>query len=323
MDQRHLELLAQIASWYYQDNLGQAEIARRIDRSRSMVSRLLTEAREIGLVKIHICYPVIRTATELEQRLCDAFSLSQAAVLVDPPSDFPLLIRRLGELGAQVFRQRLQGKSKIGIMWGTTIYEVVWAMPTLSLADTTVIQMIGTVGRGNHLMDGPELARSLAEKLSASYRYLPAPIIVEDEAVAQSLRQQPAIAEVLDEASQVDIALLGIGTRDDYFSYLEATGYVKDSDLAELEQAGAVGSILGVFFGTDGQPLDISINRRVIGFQDMAALHGIPTVMAVAGGVKKAEAIRAVLCRGYIDILVTDAVTAATVLNSGPERAHV
>ncbi len=314
MDQRHLELLAQIASWYYEDNFGQAEIGRRLGRSRSMVSRLLAEAREAGVVKIEICYPLIRTATELEQRLCDTFSLPQAAVLVDPPPDFPLLIRRLGELGAQVLRQRLQDKAKIGIMWGTTIYEVIWAMPALSLSQVGVIQMIGTVGRGNHLMDGPELARSLAEKLHGTCRYLPAPIIVEDETVVPSFRQQPAIAEVLDEARTVDIALLGVGTRDDYISYLEATGYVQEPDIAELEQAGAVGSILGLFIGPDGLPLDISINRRVIGFNNMAALRAIPTVMAVAGGVKKTAAIRAVLRGGYVDLLVTDAVTALAVL---------
>jgi lsr operon transcriptional repressor len=109
--------------------------------------------------------------------------------------------------------------------------------------------------------------------------------------------------------------LLGIGTSDDYFSYLEATGYVKKTDLAAVRKAGAVGSILGIFIDQHGQPLDISINRRVIGFQDMAALRSIPSVMAVAGGVKKAPAIRAALRGGYLDILITDTITATAVLD--------
>ena len=41
-----LEFLGQVASWYYEDDLDQSEIASRIGKSRSMVSRLLREARD-------------------------------------------------------------------------------------------------------------------------------------------------------------------------------------------------------------------------------------------------------------------------------------
>jgi len=315
MSEDHLELLMQVASWYYEERLCQADIARRIGRSRSMVSRLLQEARDKGVVKIQVLSPLINTVTELESCLCETFGLAQAYVLADPPVDYPLLIRRLGELGAHALRQQLHDNIKISLMWGTTIYEVIWTMPNLALADSSVIQMIGTVGRGNPLIDGPELARSLAQKLNANYCYLPAPIIVEDETVARSFLQQPAIADVLNQVRQVDLALLGIGTLNDYFSYLEATGYVKHLDVVKLQEAGAVGSILGLFIDKQGRPLDVSINRRVIGFRDIDTLRTIPTVMACAGGIKKASAILAALRGGYLDMLVTDAVTATAILS--------
>lgn len=315
MGEDHLALLMQVASWYYEERLCQADIARRIGRSRSMVSRLLQEAREKGVVKIQVLSPFLNRVSELEDYLCQSFGLAQAYVLADPPVDYPLLIRRLGELGAHALRQQLHDNIKISLMWGITIYETIWAMPNLALANPTVIQMIGTVGRGNPLIDGPELARSLAQKLNGSYCYLPAPIIVEDETVARSFLQQPAIAEVLEQVRQVDLALLGIGTSDDYFSYLKATGYVKRLDLVKLQEAGAAGSILGLFIDSQGHPLDVSINRRVIGFRDIEALRTIPTVMACAGGIKKASAILAALRGGYLDLLVTDAVTATAILS--------
>ncbi len=315
MGQDRLELLAQVAAWYYEDDLPQAAIAHRIGRSRSMVSRLLREARENGLVEIKVHYPLVKTATELEQRLCETFSLSHAAVLIDPPSDYPILIRHLGELGARVLRRWLHNGVQVGIMWGTTIYEVVWALPSLPLNGSAVLQMIGTVGRGNYLMDGPELARSLAEKLNGEYQFLPAPILAEDETVARSFLRQSAIADVLDRVRQVDVALLGIGTLEGYFSYLETTGYVESGDLTMLRQAGGAGSILGLFIDRYGKPLDTSINRRVIGFKDTQALKDIPVVVAVAGGINKAPAILAALRGGYLDTLVTDAVTASEVLS--------
>ncbi len=315
MNEDHLKLLWQVAIWYYEESLGQAEIGRRINRSRSMVSRLLQEARDKGIVKIQIFSPIINTATELEKCLCKDFGLTQAYVLAEPPVEYPFLVRRLGELGAYVLRQQLHDNMRIGLMWGTTIYEVVWAMPNLALTNSTVLQMIGAVGHGNPLLDGPELVRSLAQKLNAAYRYLPAPIIVEDETVAQSFLQQPAIANILNQVQQVNLALLGIGTPEAYFSHLETTGYVKRLDLVKLREIGAVGSILGLFIDHNGHPLDIPINKRVIGFRNIEAFQTIPTVMAVAGGVKKAPAILAALCGGYIDLMVTDAVTARKILD--------
>lgn len=41
-----LSLLAEVASMYYERQMSQDEIARRIYTSRSRVSRLLTKARE-------------------------------------------------------------------------------------------------------------------------------------------------------------------------------------------------------------------------------------------------------------------------------------
>ncbi|MCK4451808.1 MAG: helix-turn-helix domain-containing protein, partial [Anaerolineae bacterium] len=41
---KRTELLAQVASLYYEDDLTQAEVARRIGMSRSTISRLLHEA---------------------------------------------------------------------------------------------------------------------------------------------------------------------------------------------------------------------------------------------------------------------------------------
>ena len=100
MGEDHLALLMQVASWYYEERLCQADIARRIGRSRSMVSRLLQEARDKGVVKIQVLSPFLNRVSELEDYLCQSFGLSQAYVLADPPVDYPLLIRRLGELGA-------------------------------------------------------------------------------------------------------------------------------------------------------------------------------------------------------------------------------
>lgn len=313
MDNDRLELLGKIAVWYYEDNLDQTVIARRVGRSRSMISRMLQEAREQGLVEFKVNYP-LKTDADLETRLCQTFNLAQARVLANaPPNDHDMLLRLLGRLGARCLQEELSKGIKIGIGWGTALYQVVRAMPRLKLADSLIIQMIGAVGYGDPLVDGPELAHRLSQKLNATYRFLHAPLVVENEAVAQSLLQERSIANTLALAGQVDVALVGVGTVDPTLSSLRRAGYLTEAGLTALQQAGAVGDVLARHLDAGGQLLDIPLNRRIIG-QNLDTLRTIPTVMAVAGNVIKAPAILAALRGGFISVLITDAISAATVL---------
>jgi DNA-binding transcriptional regulator LsrR (DeoR family) len=308
-----MTLLAQIASWYYEDNLDQEAIAQRVGRSRSMVSRLLQEARELGLVEIRVRYPLM-TDGELSAHLCETFSLSEACVLAEPPTDYSVLLRQLGELGARCLQPRLHNGIRIGMSWGTALYEVVRAMPTMSLRDAMVIQVIGAVGHGDPMVDGLELARWLAQKLGASFRSLHAPLVVENDAVAGGLLRDRAIAEVLGLAREVEVALVGVGTIDPpQLSSLWRPGYLTETDLKRIQQSGIVADMLGRLLDANGGWADVPFNRRVIGI-DLDTLRSIPTVIAVAGGVAKARAILAALRGGYVDILITDARTVSEVL---------
>lgn len=308
-----LELLAQVATWYYEENLGQGDIAERIGRSRSMVSRLLQEARERGLVEIRVHYP-LKTDTVLQQRLCESFDLSEARILAEPPNEYQELLRRLGELGARSLYQRLHDGIRIGIGWGTALHQVVRAMQESPLENAVVVQLIGSLGYGDPLVDGPEQARWLAQKLDATHRILHAPLIVEDEDVARALRQERTIAETLAGARQVEVAMVGIGTVDPRLSSLQRAGYLSKADLISLKQAGVVGDVLARQLDERGRQTDDSLNKHVIGI-DLDDLRAIPTVIGVAGGDAKAPAILAALRGGYLDILVSDAPTISQVFS--------
>lgn len=312
MEDGRLELLGQVASWYYEDNVDQSVIAERIGKSRSMVSRMLQEAREVGLVEIKVIFPLKRDA-DLESRLTQAFNLSQAYVLANIPDDQDLLRQRLGILGARCLQNHLRDDIKIGLGLGTTVHQVVRAMPKVELKGVKVVQISGAIGSGSPAFDGSELARWLSEKLSATYQALYAPLVVKDEALAVSLLQDPTIADTLLEASRVDLALIGIGTLDPSLSSLQRVGYLNKIDLAALHQIGAVGDILSRHFNAAGKPVDLPANRRVIGL-DLVTIQTIPTVIAVAGNAIKAPAILAALRGGFVNVLVTDSLTTAEVL---------
>jgi len=314
MDTDRLEFLAQVASWYYEQQLTQEEIARRIGKSRSMVSRLLREAREQGVVEVRVRYPLLRRHAALEAALCDSFALQKAWVLDNPPADYTTLLARLGELGARCLRNQLRDGISIGVGWGTAVHAVVRAMNEHPLRLATVVQIIGAVGYGDPLIDGPELARWLAQKLDAAYRFLHAPLLVEDEDVANALLQERAVAETLAAARQVDIAIIGVGTVVPRLSSLRRAGYLTQEDLVTLQENGAVGDIVARQLDIRGRVLDIPLNRRIIGIDVPEGLRSIPLVIAVAGGLPKAPAILAALRSGLINAIVTDAVAAQAVL---------
>lgn len=320
MDQDRLDYLAQIAVWYYEEGLDQETIAARINKSRSMVSRLLDQAREAGLVEVKVRFP-LRTDAGLERRLCAEFGLASAQVLAEPPDDYALLLKRLGELGAHCLQQALRPGVVIGISWGTAVHAVVSAMPAKSVPDATVVQLIGAVGHGDPLVDGAELGRWLAEKLHASFRFLSAPLLVEDETLAAALRRERTIEETLALAARADVALIGIGTPQPELSSLLRAGYLSRSEMESLIASGVVGDIVAHQFDENGQWLDIPANRRAISL-DADSLRRIPRVIAVSGGVNKARAILAGLRGRFCSCLVTDARAAQAVLELQRQSAR-
>ncbi len=277
-----------------------------------MVSRLLEQAREAGLVEVRVRYP-LRTDPELEQRLCQKFGLAEAHVLAEPPDDYQLLLRRLGELGARCLQASLHPGIIIGLSWGSGVHAVVSAMPTTPVPNSTIVQLIGAVGHGDPMVDGVELGRWLAQKLGASFRFLSAPLLVNDEAVAQALRHERINEETLTLAAQAEVAVIGIGTPEPEYSSLVRAGYLSRTDMEALIAAGVVGDIVAHQFDAAGRVLDISANRRAINL-DAESIRRIPRVIAVSGSVSKARAIAAALRGGFCNCLVTDANAAQVVL---------
>ena len=73
-----LQLIAEIARRYYADGLSQDEIAKLVGLSRPSISRLLLDARELGIVEIRV-HPPIPTVPELEDRLARTFNLQEVS----------------------------------------------------------------------------------------------------------------------------------------------------------------------------------------------------------------------------------------------------
>jgi DNA-binding transcriptional regulator LsrR (DeoR family) len=306
-------MLAQVASWYYEEDMSLRDIAKRLDRSVSLISRMLQEARELSLVEIRIRFPNPRDNT-LEARLCALFGISQAWVLSNViENDAEALNRRLGNLGAECLQQLLHEDIRIGLCWGKSIDGLVNAVAQAHLPRSLVVQISGASGSTDPTVDGAQIAQRLATRLTTTARFLHAPLVVESEELASHLRQDKVVAETLRLAAQVDIAIVGVGTPYVVNTALRRAGYITEEDVARLESEGVVGDIMGFQMDRYGQVPNISLNRRIIGLHP-SELLSIPNVILTARGTEKKAAILAALRGGYVDILVTDASTALGVI---------
>jgi lsr operon transcriptional repressor len=136
--------------------------------------------------------------------------------------------------------------------------------------------------------------------------------------LAAALRAEPTIQQVLKQAAEVDYAVVGVGTPTADATIVHM-GYLNPDDARELQERGVAGDILGQFFDAEGRVVQLPIHDRRIGI-DLADLGNIRQVIGVAGGRHKAGAILGALHGGFLDVLVTNEMTAVRLIEL--ERAR-
>jgi len=160
-DDERLAYLARVAAMYFEESRTQQEIAQALGISRSGVSRLLTEARERGVVEIVIHHPLPR-ARELERALAARFGLKEARVLAGGDDGYEAMLRRLGRLAARYFEDRVHDGMTIGISWGGALYEMIREIRPRDYTNVEVVQLIGATGAEATPTSGPILAQQVA-----------------------------------------------------------------------------------------------------------------------------------------------------------------
>lgn len=313
MDDKRFELLAKVASLYYEEGLNQNEIAAGLGYSRSYISRMLTAARREGIVEIHVRHPLERVPV-LERNLEARFDLKAVRVLQSEGLPYEQMLRRLGALGAGLLTQMIKPESVLGISWGTALYEVANGLQTMDCPGVKVVQLIGSATSRDHQVDGPGLARAFSLKFGGQYYTLAAPWLVGDREIRDALMKERRMREVLDLTRQVDIALVGIGTIDPRLSSLVRAGYLSLSEIDHLQALGAVGDVCGHHFDIRGRLMEIPVAGYPFG-TDVKTLRSMPVGIGVAGGAVKAPAILGALRSGLVNSLVTDDAAARVILD--------
>jgi deoxyribonucleoside regulator len=307
-----METMIKIARLYYEEEMNQAMIAKQLQLSKPMVSRLLSEARHRKLVEIIIHYPWRNNAV-LEAELVQKFHLKEARVLEVGELAKDEIMRGVGVMGAQLLENHLKNNMTLGISRGTGAYAVVQELQPQPYLNINTIQLQGALG--DRLGDGSDVAHFISSRYSGEFHFIHAPLVLESRQAANALFQQPGICETLELCAKVDIALVGVGSIDPQVSSLYRHGVLTQEELEALAAQGIVGDIAGRHFDGNGIVLDIDFNYRLVCIR-LEDLLKIPTIIGVASGIRKVPAMRAVLKGNLINMLATDS-TAAQLLLQG------
>jgi DNA-binding transcriptional regulator LsrR (DeoR family) len=309
-----LRLMSKVARMYYVQGIRQQGITERLQIHQSTVSRLLKRARAANLVRISVNNPPGIFA-EMEDQLVAQFQL-QDAVVVDCPIEEGPMVRDLGAAVAYFVETTVKPGAAIGISsWSRSLFAMVDALhPGDTCRGGKVVQILGGVGQVGAEHYAIYLAQRLAALIGAAPVLLQAPAVVGSTEAQRVLSRDPSMRAAMELFDHLDIALVGIGSMEPSRLLSSSGNFFSPEERAELSRLGAVGDICFRFFDAEGEPVKSPLMQRVIGIEP-AALKRVNRVVGVAGGRRKTQAILAALRGRWINVLITDQRTAASLLN--------
>jgi DNA-binding transcriptional regulator LsrR (DeoR family) len=296
---------------YYEEGRNQSQIADEIGVSRSLISKYLSKARDLGIVEIIIHDEMIHPYRHLEGKIERLYGLREVVCIPNLGGESSK--SRLGAAASKYLLRVMRDGQTIGVSAGTTLYEVAKSMTSNQPhPSVTFVPLVG--GMGNERVDihANHIAAKLAESLQAQYKLLHAPVMVDSKEAKEIFMRQTSIQDIFNLAAQSNIAIVGIGGTPEHSTMVKS--YLGQEHQEYFDHTDVVGDICYNFINNHGESSSTSWNEKVIALE-LGQLKEIPFVIGVACGVEKVQAIKAALEGKLVHVLVTDEQTAKSLID--------
>ena len=304
------------AHLYYMQDLTMDAIARELHTSRSSISRLLSHAREVGLVDIRIHDPADRASRVVEQ-LRERFGIAVHIVPVPAATSDVDRLDRVALSTARILGQFVDSNMTIGIAWGSTMSAVARYLVPKPTHNTHIVQLNGAGNtRTTGILYASEILRRFGDAFGAHVQQFPVPAFFDDPATKEAFWRERSTRRVLEMQASMDLAIFGVGSPlAQVPSRVYMGGYLDPEDYDSLERDGVAGDVATVFFRQDGSSDGIALNARATG-PDFATLRHASRRLCVVSGVSKVGSLRGALAGGLVTDLVIDEATARSLAES-------
>ncbi|CAA7600842.1 Homeodomain-like domain protein [Acididesulfobacillus acetoxydans] len=306
-----------VSRMYYELHMTQEEIAEHEGWSRPTVGRILDRALKEGIVKISVLYPK-NSIQRLESQLLSRFELTSAHVT-------PVYVDYLQSIGVDVggnvgnyLTSILKPGDTIALSWGTTMSFVANNLPEWGGTKLTFVQSNGGIGRMGLSTDSAEIIEAFKRNFGGTGFLLPVPTIVDTQYIADAIKSDSMIKDIMEKVDRAEIVLFGIGKLSKT-SVLYKAGYFEDREYDLLIKRGTVGDICSRFFDSNGNISDPDLDARTIGIT-LTALKKKKHSIAVAIGKEKCLPLLGALRGKFISTLFVDEILAQALLDEANVR---
>lgn len=283
--------LAYVARKYYMEDQKQSDIARELGVSRPLISRMLSEARELGIVEITIHEPGAREARLLEQlRLSSSI---RGGVLVEEGTNADATNRLLSQGAMELLRQL--GVRRLGVGWGYLIGQLVsWLEenPQPNSTITDICPLVGNASIPARNYQSNENVRLMAQQMGAAPHFLYLPALPDSLEEKQVLCSTEVYRQIHQRWEELDTALVNIG---DYPSSPDFASLVRYGSL--LQRQRACGRMLIYYFNEDGFVIQSEQDFAIQIPIDI--LKRCPNIIGVCSANTSAKALRGALKSGF------------------------
>lgn len=314
-------LTARAAWLYYVGGLNQEATAKRLGLTRARVNKLLSDARESGLVSITI-NPSDVGLLPVEDAIRDRYGLdfcicTPALAMDRQPDEASDILKgfafqAVGAAAAAHLRGHLAatGRAVVGTGWGRTLQQMTLRLAGIRAPGVRFISLMGSL-TANSSYNPFEVVHAFARATGGEGFVLPVPFIADSPSDRDVLLSQRTVQQALEIARATTVAYISIGELTEE-SLLRQQGMISAGELVALRSAGAVGDTNGIFFDDAGDAVAHPMNARTIalGFDDLRAAN----VVALVAGVAKARAACAFLRSGIAKGLIVDGDTGLRIL---------
>lgn len=293
-----LPLMAHVARKYYLGGLSKSDIAAQLFLSRFKVARLLDEAREQGVVQIHIGLPG-DINIGLGEELQAAYRLRRAVVIDDLDDAEHALFSRLGAATLMLLADLLSDGDTVGVASTRTMMGLEGASAPLPTA--TFVQLTGALPRGD-AVDVISAIRSLTRMANGRARVFYAPMVASSFAARDSCLAQPETQLAFESLPEFSVFITGVG---DWSPGLSLIHDALDPDMRkQASERGAVAEIVGVPIDAEGHTVHCDARDRIVA-PDIERLRSTRDRIGVVFDPRKARASHIAMTAGLINTVVT------------------
>ncbi len=299
ISQEKQKRLAQVARRYYLDNRKQSEIASELGVSRPLISRMLAEARDLGIVEITVHEPGSEESRLLE-RLCRRTSVRGGLLTRDGTDDYQS--NRILAEGAVSLLEQLKTRC-LGVGWGHFIGQLVSWLEENPLPEsqiTDVCPLVGNAGVPIRHYQSNENVRLLAQHLGAEPHFLYLPALPESLEEKEILCSTEVYRQICRQWERMDTALVNIGN---FPSTPDFASVARYGPL--LHQQRACGRMLVYYFNEEGTVLQSEQDFAIQIPVDL--LRRCPSIVGVCSANTSVRALRGALRTGCFTHIVARA----------------